>query len=84
MKNLWTILLTIQNILSNNIDKKQEQNPNKSLDDTLDDTTTILSNKNYENYEQKSGFRRFDGVDDTLHIMKVKEHFVKEKNSLML
>jgi hypothetical protein len=37
--------------------QNQEQNPNKSFDDTFDDTTTILSNKNDANYEQKSGFR---------------------------
>jgi hypothetical protein len=56
----------------------QPQNPNKSLDDTLDDTKEVSSNKNYENHEQNNGFGRFDGVDDTLHI-KVKEHLVNGK-----
>jgi hypothetical protein len=59
--------------------ENQEQNPNKSFDDTLDDTTTILSNKNDKNYERKNVFRRFDGVDDTFHD-KVREHLSQGKN----
>jgi hypothetical protein len=49
--------------------ENQEQNPNKSFDDTLDDTTKISSIKNDENYEQNNGFGRFDDVDDTLHMI---------------
>ena len=32
----------------------------------------VSSNNNQKNHEQNDGFRRFDGVDDTLHIMKVR------------
>ncbi|HJT82889.1 MAG TPA: bifunctional DNA primase/polymerase [Nitrososphaeraceae archaeon] len=59
--------------------ENQEQNPNKSFDDTLDDTATILSNNNHKNYEQKSAFRRFDDVDDTLHMI-AREHFSHGKS----
>jgi hypothetical protein len=48
------------------------------LDDTLDDTFLVSSNKNDKNQEQNNGFARFDGVDDTLHI-KVKEHLANGK-----
>ena len=51
----------------------QSQNPNKSLDDTLDDTKEVSSNNIDENQEQNNGFGRFDDVDDTLHI-KIREH----------
>jgi len=47
--------------------KNQEQNPNKSLDDTLDDTKKLLSNNSRRNHEQNNGFGRLDDVDDTLH-----------------
>jgi hypothetical protein len=59
--------------------ENQEQNHIKSLDDTLDDTNKVSSNKNDKNHEQKSAFGRFDDVDDTLHI-KVREHFSQEKS----
>ncbi len=59
--------------------QNQEQNPNKSLDDALDDTKTVSSNNNCKNQEQKGSFGRFDGVDDTLHMMKVKEHLNQGK-----
>ena len=62
--------------------ENQEQNPNKSLDDTLDDTKKVSSNNNNENQEQNNGFGRFDGVDDTLHI-KVREHLSSRKKSKM-
>ena len=48
--------------------ENQEQNPNKSLDDTLDDTKIVSSNNKDKNQEQNNGFGRFDGVDDNLHI----------------
>ena len=60
--------------------ENQEQNHIKSLDDTLDDTKNVSSNKKCENYEQNNSFGRFDGVDDTLHIMKVREHLAKGKS----
>jgi hypothetical protein len=59
--------------------ENREQNHIKSLDDTLDNTKEVSSNKNDENYEQNNGFGRFDGVDDTLHI-KVKEHLNQGKS----
>ena len=57
----------------------QEQNPNKTLDDTLEDTKKVSSNKEDRNHEQNNGFGRFDGVDDTLH-MNVREHLGQEKS----
>jgi hypothetical protein len=59
--------------------EKEEQNPDKSLDDTLDDINKVSSNNNNKNQEQNNSFARFDGVDDDLHI-KVKEHFAKGKS----
>jgi hypothetical protein len=59
--------------------ENQEQNPNKSLDDTLDDTKMVSSNKNDKKYEQNNGFGLFDDVDDTLH-RKVKEYLAKGKS----
>ena len=59
--------------------ENQEQNHNKSLDDTLDDTKKVSSNKNDENQEQNNGFGRFDDVDDTFHV-KVREHLAKGKS----
>jgi hypothetical protein len=56
--------------------ENQEQNHTKSLDDTLDDTKKVSSNKNDENHEQKSGFRRLDDVDNTFHV-KVRGHLAK-------
>ena len=50
------------------------------MDDTLDDTNKVSSNKNDKNHEQNNGFGRFDDVDDILHIMNVKEHFGKGKS----
>jgi hypothetical protein len=58
--------------------ENQEQNPIKSLDDTLDDTKNVSSNENDENYEQNNGFGRLDGIDDTLHII-VREHLSQGK-----
>ena len=60
--------------------QNQEQNLNRTLDDTLDDTKKVSSNNNNGNQEQNNGFGRFDDVDDTLHIMKVKEHPAKGKS----
>ncbi|HEX6294783.1 MAG TPA: hypothetical protein VFZ46_06470 [Nitrososphaeraceae archaeon] len=40
----------------------------------------VSSNNNNENQEQNNSFGRFDGVDDTLHMIKVKEHFAKGKS----
>ena len=51
------------------------------MDDTLDNTLLVSSNKNNKNHEQNDGFGRFDGIDDDLHI-KVKEHLSKEGKSL--
>ncbi|HSF51270.1 MAG TPA: bifunctional DNA primase/polymerase, partial [Nitrososphaeraceae archaeon] len=45
----------------------QAQKPNKSLDDTLDDTNKVSSNKNDENQAQNNDFGRYDSIDDTLH-----------------
>jgi hypothetical protein len=59
--------------------ENQEQNPNKSLDDTLDGTKQVSSNNNNENQEQNNSLGRFDDVDDTFHI-KVREHLAKGKN----
>ena len=59
----------------------QAQNPNKSLDDTFDDTFSSSSTHTQNNQEQNNGFGRFDGFDDDLHI-KVKEHLSKEGKSL--
>jgi hypothetical protein len=58
--------------------EKQEQNPNKSLDDTLDNTNKVSSNNNNKNQEQNNSFGRVDGFDDDLHI-KVKEHLSRGK-----
>jgi hypothetical protein len=49
------------------------------LDDTLDNTKIVSSNDNHKNHEQKSGFGRFDSVDDTLHMI-VREHLAKGKS----
>ncbi|HSF49329.1 MAG TPA: hypothetical protein VLA74_01095 [Nitrososphaeraceae archaeon] len=49
------------------------------MDDTLDDTFLVSSNKNDEIHEQKSGFGRLDDVDDTLHV-KVRKHLSQGKN----
>ena len=59
--------------------ENQEQNPNKSLDDTLDDTKNVSSNNIDKKQEQNDDFGRFDGVDDTLHI-KVREHLSQGKS----
>ena len=59
--------------------QNQEQNHNKSLDDTLDDTKKVSSNNNDKNQAQNNDFGRFDGVDDTLHI-KVREHLSQGKS----
>ncbi len=56
----------------------QAQNPNKSLDDTLDDIKKVSSIDNDENQEQNNGFGRFDDIDDILHV-KVKEHLANGK-----
>ncbi|HEX2409386.1 MAG TPA: hypothetical protein VHJ38_19455 [Nitrososphaeraceae archaeon] len=47
--------------------ENQEENHDKSLDGTLDDTKQVSSNNNNENQEQNNGFGRFDDVDGTLH-----------------
>jgi hypothetical protein len=49
------------------------------LDDTLDDTFLVSSNKNYQNHAHNNGFRRFDDVDDTLHMI-VREHLSQGKS----
>ena len=59
--------------------ENQEQNPNKSLDDTLDNTKKVSSNNIQENQEQNNGFGRFDDIDDTLHI-KIREHLSQGKS----
>ena len=64
--------------------ENQEQNHIKSFDDTLDDTTTISSNKINENHEQNNGFGRFDSVDDTLHTMIDKEQLLMKKSGMSL
>jgi Bifunctional DNA primase/polymerase, N-terminal len=58
--------------------ENQEQNHIKSLDDTLDDTFFVSSNKNDGNQEQNNGFGRFDDIDNTLHT-KVREHLANGK-----
>ena len=62
--------------------KKQEQNLDKSLNDTFDNTFFVPSNDNDKNQAKNNGFGRFDGFDDDLHI-KVKEHLSKEGKSHM-
>ena len=57
----------------------QEQNPNKSFDDTLDDTKKVSTNNNNENQTQNDDFGRYDSIDDTLH-MKVREHLSQGKS----
>jgi hypothetical protein len=47
----------------------------------LDDTNKVSPNNIDKNHKQNNDFGRFDDVDDTLHIMKVKEYFLKEKIS---
>jgi hypothetical protein len=49
------------------------------LDDTLDDTFLVSSNKNDKNYEQNNNFGRLDDVDDTL-LMIVREHLNQGKS----
>jgi hypothetical protein len=41
---------------------------------------TVWSNNINENQEQNNGFGRFDGVDDSLHIIKVREHLSQGKS----
>ena len=57
----------------------QEQNPNKSFDDTLDDTKKVSTNNNNKNQTQNDDFGRYDSIDDTLH-MKVREHLSQGKS----
>jgi hypothetical protein len=59
--------------------QNQAQNHIKSLDDTLDDTKKVSSNKNDKNYEQNNGFGRFDDVDDTLHNFREKR--IEDENN---
>ena len=47
----------------------------------MDDTNKVSPNNIDKNHKQNNDFGRFDDVDDTLHIMKVKEYFLKEKIS---
>jgi len=45
----------------------------------LDDTKKVLSNNNNGNQTQNDDFGRYDSIDDTLHIMNIKEHLAKGK-----
>jgi hypothetical protein len=59
--------------------QNQEQNFNKTLDDTFDDRNNVSSNNNIKNQAQNNDFGRYDSIDDTLPI-KVREHLMKGKS----
>lgn len=59
--------------------ENQAQKPNKTSDDTFDNTVSLSSTYRDKNQAQNNGFGRFDSIDDTLHT-KVKEHLLKGKS----